>query len=812
MRRTLAIAFAAAQVLYATTWMYVVRAPEKSSFPFDISAGRVSQVHQATPLRPGDRVISLDGQLLTDTVFFGLLYTRSPGDVIRVEVEGRAGVDVRLGPPRPRVGGGRVSLELARSYPVLFLVVGLAVLFLRQDSAHAWRLALFFAAILAQAPLLFAEWVIPVALRRFMLTYHTVFHPLLPATAYLFFATFPAHSPLDRRAPWLKGALLGGTLAVTLPLAGAVLWSGASDPIWAVARLLPPGRFDALLEAFLYAGVLLSLWSLSWNLRAGDNEVCKKTRVALLGTAVGCLPYLLALLAASLRGVRPESQWFYAPAVVLSSALPLSIAYAVVKQRVLDVPVLLRRSARYLLVQRGLAIAALLAGIVVTALFTWIFANWLEEHVMTAAVPSGVALGVMFGLVLAWSGSRAERRITERLDRAFFRGAYDARNILHSLAEKAPAATTAPELADLLLNHVAQALHPKSVAVFFSAADGSFHPASFLGPSPPIAIDAEPAALLAQSDDLRLPGPECVIPLKGREQRLVGLILLGERLSEEPYSGEDLRLLAAVAAQAGAAVENIRLAEEIAERLAAERRAEREVEIASLVQRRLFPQKKPPVPSLDYAGACIQARGVGGDFYDYLDMGENRIGLVLSDIVGKGIASSLLMASLQANLRSQYALALADLPGMLQSVNRVFFESTLPHQYATLFIGCYDHTTRLLRYANCGHNPPWLVRAAGTAHPLTATATVLGMFDKWESEPAAVHLAPGDVLVAYSDGVSEAFSDRGEEYGEQRLLQSILRWKHLSAELLLKELTGEVMSFTGRIQEDDVTLLVVKAA
>ena len=137
--------------------------------------------------------------------------------------------------------------------------------------------------------------------------------------------------------------------------------------------------------------------------------------------------------------------------------------------------------------------------------------------------------------------------------------------------------------------------------------------------------------------------------------------MLGRRLSDEPYSGEDVALLASVGTQAGLALENIRLAETMAERMEAERRIARDLEIARDVQSKLLPQDRPPLSTLDYAGACLQARIVGGDYFDFVSVGTGQFGLVLADISGKGISAALLMATLQANLRAQYAQAPHDL-------------------------------------------------------------------------------------------------------------------------------------------------------
>src|SRR5437879_7988330 len=194
--------------------------------------------------------------------------------------------------------------------------------------------------------------------------------------------------------------------------------------------------------------------------------------------------------------------------------------------------------------------------------------------------------------------------------------------------------------------------------------------------------------------------PECLVPILGRNSRLIGLLVLGQRLSEEPYSSEDKHLLDSVASQAGITLENIDLAEKMAERMEAERRAAVEIDIARRVQARLFPQNLPRLETLEYVGGCVQARQVGGDYYDFLDMGPGTLGIVLADISGKGMSGALLMANLQANLRSQYAVALDDLPRLLQSVNRLFYENTTDESYATMFFGVYDDSCRRHRFAN----------------------------------------------------------------------------------------------------------------
>ena len=249
-----------------------------------------------------------------------------------------------------------------------------------------------------------------------------------------------------------------------------------------------------------------------------------------------------------------------------------------------------------------------------------------------------------------------------------------------------------------------------------------------------------------------------------------------------------------------------------AEKIESERRAAHELAIAKEVQLRLFPQTLPLVGTLEYAGACIQARQVGGDYYDFLNLGPGRLGLVLGDISGKGIAAALLMANLQANLRTQYALALDDPARFLHSVNDLFYENTATSAYASLFFGEYDDRSRRLRYANCGHLSPLLLRAGGVLERLDSTCTVLGLFKDWKCSMEECSLHPGDTLTLYTDGVTESFDAKGEEFGEERLIDVLRCNCTHPAQRLLDAIVNEVRRFSPHEQHDDITLIVAKGA
>jgi serine phosphatase RsbU (regulator of sigma subunit) len=247
-----------------------------------------------------------------------------------------------------------------------------------------------------------------------------------------------------------------------------------------------------------------------------------------------------------------------------------------------------------------------------------------------------------------------------------------------------------------------------------------------------------------------------------------------------------------------------------AARLEADRRTAQELDIARQVQARLFPQTLPPVRTLHYAGMCVQARQVGGDYYDFLNLGRDRLGLVVGDIAGKGIAAALLMANLQANLRSQCAIALDQPQQFLQSVNKLFHQNTTPSSYATLFFGEFDDTTQRLRYVNCGHLAGLVLRSDDTLERLESTCTVLGLFDDWKCLIAEYQFYPGDTLMLYTDGLTETFNEAGEEFGEYGLTESLRRYRKMSPNGMMRAILGDVQNFSHLEQHDDITLLIAK--
>ena len=312
---------------------------------------------------------------------------------------------------------------------------------------------------------------------------------------------------------------------------------------------------------------------------------------------------------------------------------------------------------------------------------------------------------------------------------------------------------------------------------------------------------------------LQLLEAQVLLPLT-LDSRLLGVISLGSKRSEIPYTKADLQLLNAVASQTGLALENAQLSESIRREISQRERLDRELEIAREVQQRLFPQKLPQVKGLDFAGYCRPAQGVGGDYYDFIRLPNGCLGIAVGDVSGKGIAAALMMASLQASLRGQTIKPCETLSETIQHINRLVYDASADNRYATFFYAEYDPVERGMRYVNAGHNPPLICRKRGNTHDflrLEEGGTVVGLFPDFPYREGRVALESGDVFVAFTDGISEAMNIAEEEFDEERLMQALRMCPSRSAADIITYILRQVDGFTaGANQHDDMTVVVVR--
>ena len=262
-------------------------------------------------------------------------------------------------------------------------------------------------------------------------------------------------------------------------------------------------------------------------------------------------------------------------------------------------------------------------------------------------------------------------------------------------------------------------------------------------------------------------------------------------------------------------IENARLTDRVVE----QETLRRDIALASEIQRRLLPEAPPRSEFADFAAISVPARRIGGDYYDFVELGDGRIGIALADVSGKGVAAALIMSVVQASLRLISSEGGIAPPRLVARMNEFVYRSTPASKYATFFYAQLDEQRRL-RYVNAGHNAPYLLRAgrrstAGSAPPeieeLSVGGTVVGMFPEMEYEEATVELCPGDVLLAFTDGVPEAHNPESEEFGEERLQLLLRQTAHLPANEISARLSDEMKDWIRDAEQyDDLTFIVMK--
>jgi sigma-B regulation protein RsbU (phosphoserine phosphatase) len=432
------------------------------------------------------------------------------------------------------------------------------------------------------------------------------------------------------------------------------------------------------------------------------------------------------------------------------------------------------------------------------------------------------------------------RRLANFVDRRFFRETYQADQILGELADKVRTIVETKPLLETVTQRISEALHVQPVAVLLDG-DGPYRPAYALGMDAQAdlvfadnsgtvqQLKREQQALRVYFDDpngwlyrpeisaeerqsLAALQAELLLPLAVKDE-LIGFMALGQKRSEAPYSGSDLRLLNSVATQTSLALEVSRLTETISAQVAQRERLNRELEIAREVQERLFPQRLPTVPGLDYWAECRPAREVGGDYYDFLELPGGKLGIAIGDISGKGIGAALMMANLEACLRGQ-APSAQSLPELIRRVNRMIYEASSANRYATFFYAEYDPQIRTIRYVNAGHNAPVVLRPSGAeccVFRWEAGGAVIGLLPDTQYEQGCFELEPGDLIVLYTDGASESMNAQDEEWGEEGLIACAKECCGRSARDALNTLMSAAVAFAaGAPQHDDMTLVLLR--
>jgi sigma-B regulation protein RsbU (phosphoserine phosphatase) len=761
-----------------------------------------------------------------------------PGETLQVlvrRVDGtlhRASIHaVGQGPSPPHSNPEWIIRLLLVTPPLICLLIGYWVAAVRIRDPNAWLLLFLFAApsVISDPP----NWW-PGAWAVWLGAWYSLMQYLMSPVLLLFGIYFPERWRADRKAPWAKWLILAPLAACFL-----LIWTTFAIENFAAPEL---GHwsdranfwFDHVVNPLNLACVIVYIVAVLDKLRSATTaDARRRMQVLAVGSIVGIGSLLLVFMVLPHFGVQPgQRPWIGLPAFLLFFAAPFSFAYVVVVQRALDVRLLLRMGTKYALARYTLLVAEF--AVVAVVIFHFVFPLVRHKENLPVAIPVLILLAA--GLIkLFASHDSISSKLQRWLDRKFFREAYDAELVLSELSDQARRFTEAKPLVDTVSRRISEVLHVSSIAVYLrhGRSFGIEHcigvsdnvPKRFEESSSTVrnlARSNQPATLYRENPDgwflladdrereaLDTLGAELLLPLAGRD-KLLGFISLGPKRSEEPYTPSDLRLLQSVSTQAGLALEISALVHSLASEAARRERIDREIEIAREVQERLFPQQLPTLPGHSIHGACRPAQGVGGDYYDVLTLDDGTLGLAIGDVSGKGISAALLMASLRASLRGMTMDGPADLAVLMSRVNRLVYESSATNRYATFFFSIYEPVQRLLRYVNAGHNPPYVIRGS-EVHVLEGGGPVIGLLPDALYEECRLLLQPGDLLLAYTDGISEALNLQDQEWGEERMVAAARARLPENASTILRHIVTEADLFAATApQHDDMTLLLMK--
>ncbi len=796
---------------------------------FSTTISEIPEAYRNSRLQAGDNVLALNGEPVKgeeqlDEVRFG----SRPGETLTVTVERSVnGQSKRFTVPVTLHRASTqwlIVLVLAVFLPLSCLLVGFYIAFARPRDAVAW-ITMAMLASFGQVVGSGVSWFIGSPWKELLFIYHAILSNSWPLWLLLFALYFPVPFTWWKRRSWLNWILaVPSVIFGSFDIYGYLLAGKHLRDLGWLAN------FSRIAEPYL--NVFFTIYIFAFFILLGFKKGVVKTPDAKRRLSVmiaGCSAALVPLLPVVFLKL---PVWLETICLLMVVFFPITMAYVIVVQRAMDIRMVVRSGVRYALAAKGIQVlrVLLISGLVLVTIELEQQSSHRSEGILIAI--AGVALIVAVG--------RLAKRMSTWMDRRFFREAYNAELILTDLGSSVAGIRDVKALLQTVSRRISVSLHVDRIAVLLEKGS-RYEPAYALGfndsaPSVFLSRDAATVRMLKEAhspskiyfDDpqswvhgvpeneqrtLQTLGAQLLLPVS-LNSRLLGLISLGAKKSQAPYSQGDLQLLNAVASQTGLALENAELTETIRKEIAQRERLDRELEIARDVQQHLFPQTLPRVEGLDFAGYCRPVEGVGGDYYDFVRLPYDCLGVAVGDVSGKGIAAALMMASLQASLRGQTIKPCESLSEMIQHINHLVYEASADNRYATFFYAQYDPGNRLLKYVNAGHNPPMVFRRGGKPDDvmrLEVGGTVVGLFPDCEFQEGKLQMQSGDVLVAYTDGISEAMNNQDEEFDDEQLVHALREHKARTAADLISELLERVDGFTkGARQNDDMTLVVVR--
>jgi sigma-B regulation protein RsbU (phosphoserine phosphatase) len=809
----------------------------------------------AKDLRPGDKIIAINGVKVSENAgVLGDEYRMPPGSRYSMTVrrDGREMTFTWQTIPRPRA-----PFPWSRLISLLFWLSGLLVLSLKAEDRQAWLLALTLGSSSSMLGGGFPgdmpkDWLtLLVALPRIggFLCFPLLLH---------LFLCFPQPSPWLRRWPQLARWIYAPLFLFVLPIFGVsrlpMEWS---VPIfsWPRLRWLIEHGLVKVAYVSLLGYLLAALFCLALSYRTADVVGRRRLRVVMWGSLLGFGSVFLAIameFTNTEEKLKTIYNWVDYSTLFTLPLVPLSFAYAIVRHRVIPISLILRRGVRYLLVSRGSILLALLfAGLIVTVLLSSLF-KYLHPSTLTIGLVSA-AEGIA-----AWQAARwlHRRYLAPVIDRRFFRSSYDSQQIVAELADSLRTTIGIPHLLESVANKLQSALQTESVMIFlrdeqtgdyrgaygcvYSAADGRALSCGCASRLPryaatlaqlaqtgePLDLDGgDPAYDVAASNGhSRLTSEErktllelktaLLLPLKAKDA-MPGVVALGARLGDLPFSGDDKRLLQSVGASASLALENAQLVEGMIEE--ARRRHEieaeneqsaKELEEARQLQLSMLPKRMPQLPNVEIAAVMRPATEVGGDYYDFHVGADGALTVAIGDATGHGLKAGTVVAATKGLFN--HLAGQSDLVATLDQASRALKQMNLRSLFMALTLVRLngDH----LQCGVAGMPPILIYRAATqTIEEVPLRGAPLGCLSSYDYRQAELTLAVNDTALLMSDGLPERFNAAGAMFGYEPIKELLLAHASASPQIIVERLlqAGDEWA-AGKLADDDMTFVALR--
>jgi len=763
-------------------------------------------------LEPGDRILAVDGISPRNINHFKYLVNSNkallPQKYRLARNDSIFEVTVRY-TAQPQ---SRISLKVAFTIVAFtFLIVGLVVIVKRFDI-----LGILFSVICS---------IFAILITTRPVTSYPIFHIAgellqdfmfisLPAFFFHFFLIFPGREIAEQS--YRKKAIR------VLYIPPVIFYAAScSIAVWRFYTYSAPQiirQIESLIAAYWFAYIIASLVAFIRTYISSDSFQRIKFRIVIIGVILGIIPISTVML---IKQFSPTMELPYENfSVVFLSFISISFAYAILRHGAFDLGGVLRKVLVYTILSIFIVAAYFL-------LTTYLGAQ-LEKLLRINARAATIAVLVLLAILFSPARKGAQRVV----DLIFARKEKQYMNSVLGFSRKIQFCLSHDEIARLVADEVLRIIEPESVHIFFKSDKHSFShvlsipderkiPFTSFSASnsivklmetkmAPVMIDYYDSLWIKNNLDrisreiILLSNVSVAVPFS-EQNEMLGFLLMGPKKSKKVYSHMDSEILELIGERSAIALKNIHLYRDSLEK----EKLDKELQLASEIQKRLLPEAPPSLRRSEVAGRIETSREVGGDFFDFIRFGENEIAVAVADVSGKGIPAALLMTTLKATLRSE-ASEHKTTAEVVSNLNSALYDISDTTKFATFFYAVYNDETGILKYCNAGSFPPFMIRADGKVDRLHRGGTVIGIERDLEFIEGIIKLKKGDLVAIYTDGIIDQENEKGEPFGERRLVDFLRDNSNLSIDILIDKLFATLFAYGNNLFKDDMSVVFIR--